>query len=172
MNGFNRVEVLGNVGKAPEVRNTKNGSLMASFSLATTRQWKDKNSGETRKETTWIPCTAFGRTAEIVEKYVLKGMPLYVSGHWQNDQYEKNGEKRTFTKCIVDSLQLLSSGKRDESGQQDNGNQRQNYNNQARRGPEEYSDAYEGPPGGDDDFPLDFSEFDPSFNADDIDVPF
>jgi single-strand DNA-binding protein len=173
MNGFNRVSILGNVGNAPDVKRTRNGSLMASFSIATTRQWKDKNSGETHKETTWIPCTAFGRTAEIIEQYVGKGAPLYVDGHWQNDRYEKNGEKRAYTKCIVDSLQLLPHSKREEYGQPGGGSQ--NQNTSARRAPE-YSDAYEGPDGDPDfeaDFPVDFSEFDSDRGGDALeDIPF
>jgi single-strand DNA-binding protein len=166
VNGFNKIQILGNTGNAPETKDTRNGAILVTFSLATTRQWKDKNSGETRKDTTWIPCTAFGRTAEIIQKYVGKGTPLYIEGHWQNDQYEKNGEKRTYTKCIVDSVQLLPSGKREESTQ-GNGGYQQSRSAATQRKPE-HSDAYE------EDFPLDFDalERDVAGVGDDVDVPF
>jgi single-strand DNA-binding protein len=168
MNGFNRVLVLGNVGNAPEVKTTKNGSSVVSFSMATKRQWKDKYTGETKQETTWIPCTAFGRTAEIIEKYVGKGAPLYAEGHWHNDQYEKNGEKRTYTKCVIDSIQLLPQGKRDESGQRSSvsGNSAPRYT-AANEGQGNFEDFEE-------DFPLDFDALDKESGGKDdgIDIPF
>jgi single-strand DNA-binding protein len=160
MNGFNRVLILGNVGKRPETKQTKSGLIVTSFSIATTRQWKDKHSGETRRETTWIPCAAFGRTAEIIERYVGKGSALYVEGHWQNDQYEKNGEKRTYTKCMVDSVQLLPSGREGDGKDGRDGGGSQNTH-------ERQTPDFEG------DFPLDIDELNTAFrDAPDVDTPF
>ena len=104
--------LLGNVGKAPEIKYTTGGTAIASFSLATTKKFKDK-SGEYQEKTSWHNCKAFGKTAEIVEKYVDKGKQLYLRGEidYQSWDDKETGQKKYRTEIIVDELVLLGGGK-------------------------------------------------------------
>lgn len=98
-----KVTLLGAVGKDPEVRYTASGMAVASFSLAT----EETSKGE--KVTMWHNCVTFDKLAGIVEQYVKKGAKLYCEGKIQYQQYEKDGEKRTATKIVVNEISLLSS---------------------------------------------------------------
>jgi single-strand DNA-binding protein len=106
---INKVILLGNVGKDPEVKQFDNGSV-ANFSLATTESYKDK-SGERVKRTEWhnIAVGAPG-LVDVVSKYVKKGDLLYVEGKIRTREYEKEGQKRYLTEIRVDSLQLMPKG--------------------------------------------------------------
>lgn len=95
---------MGAVGKDPEIRYTAEGLAIASFSLATSEKRKDKE-----EVTQWHNCVAFGKLAEIVEKYIRKGSKLYLEGTIQYQQYEKEGEKRYSTKIIVNDVSMLST---------------------------------------------------------------
>lgn len=114
MSGVNKVIVLGNVGNDPEIRYMPNGNAVASFSIATSEQWKDKNTGEKKEATEWHNITIFGKLAEIVEKYVKKGSKLYIEGKLKTDKYEKDGVTKYSTKIIANELQMLDS--RSETG--------------------------------------------------------
>lgn len=105
----NKVILLGNVGKDPDMRQTGGGTLVASFSLATTDRRKDQ-AGQWQDDTTWHNLTAFGRTAEIVRDYVAKGSKLYVEGRIKQESWEdkQSGEKKYRTVIIVNDLSLLS----------------------------------------------------------------
>jgi len=98
-----KVTLLGAVGKDPEVRYTASGMAVASFSLAT----EETSKGE--KVTHWHNCVTFDKLAGIVEQYVKKGAKLYCEGKIQYQQYDKDGEKRTATKIVVNEISLLSS---------------------------------------------------------------
>lgn len=105
----NKVILLGNVGRDPELRSTGSGTVVANFSLATTDRRKDK-AGEWQDSTEWHNLTAFGRTAEIVRDYVKKGSKLYIEGKLQTQSWDdkKSGEKRYKTVIFVEDLGLLS----------------------------------------------------------------
>lgn len=105
----NKVILLGNVGKDPEIRATPGGTMVASFSLATTDRTKDQ-SGNWSDRTEWHNLVAFQRTAEIIRDYVKKGSKLYVEGKIQTRSWDdKNtGEKKYRTEIIVNDLSLLS----------------------------------------------------------------
>jgi single-strand DNA-binding protein len=105
MRTINKVALLGNVGKAPELRSTAGGGTVASFSLATRFQLKDKN--ETVTE--WHRIVAWGRTAEIVRDYVDKGLPLYVEGRLQTRSYEREGSTVYVTEVVMSDLSLLGN---------------------------------------------------------------
>lgn len=104
MKSINRVTLLGAVGKDPETRFTGAGLPIASFSFATSEKRKDKE-----EVTQWHNCVAFGKLAEIVQQYVVKGSKLYLEGTISYQQYEKDGEKRFATKIIVNDVSMLSS---------------------------------------------------------------
>lgn len=105
----NKVILLGNVGKDPEIRATPGGTMVASFSLATTDRTKDQ-SGNWSDRTEWHNLVAFQRTAEIIRDYVKKGSKLYVEGKIQTRSWEDktSGEKKYRTEIIVNDISLLS----------------------------------------------------------------
>lgn len=99
----NKVSLLGNVGKDPEIRTSQSGTQVATFSLATQRKVKENVT------TQWHNCVVFGKLAEIVQKYVVKGSKLYVDGTIDYSQYLSDGVTKYVTKIIVNELSLLSS---------------------------------------------------------------
>lgn len=108
---LNKVTLIGNLGKDPEVRATSNGSRVASFSLATTRTWNDP-SGSKQEKTEWHRCVAwnskFSQLADVVEKYVKKGDRLYVEGRIEYGQYQdKDGQTRYTTDIRVIEMIML-----------------------------------------------------------------
>jgi single-strand DNA-binding protein len=113
----NKVILIGNVGKDPEIRATPNGAMVASFSLATTDRTKDQ-SGNWTDKTEWHNLVAFQRTAEIIRDYVKKGSKLYIEGKLQTRSWDdKNtGEKKYRTEIVVNDLSLLSGRGEGESG--------------------------------------------------------
>lgn len=101
MAGVNKVILIGNVGKDPEIRYFKDGNGVAVFSLATSENWKDK-SGEKQERTEWHNVEVFGKTAEVIRDYVTKGKPLYIEGQIRTEEWEdKDGNKRKTTKIRV-----------------------------------------------------------------------
>jgi single-strand DNA-binding protein len=115
MKTVNRVTLLGNVGKDPEVRAAPSGSIIANFSIATTDRYKDA-AGNWQDKTEWHNLVAFKRTAEIIRDYVKKGSKLYVEGKIQTRSWDdkETGAKRYKTEILVNELALLDSGKPSE----------------------------------------------------------
>ncbi|MHB8181358.1 MAG: single-stranded DNA-binding protein [Acidithiobacillus ferrivorans] len=114
MAGVNKVILLGNLGQDPEMRYTPAGKAIASFSVATSERYKDKE-GNTQERTEWHRVTLFGRQAEIAGEYLRKGSQVYIEGRIQTEKYtDKEGGERYATKIIGDRLQLL--GRRNEDG--------------------------------------------------------
>lgn len=113
----NKVILLGNVGKDPEIRATPGGTMVASFSLATSDRTKDQ-SGNWSDRTEWHNLVAFQRTAEIIRDYVKKGSKLYVEGKIQTRSWDDktSGEKKYRTDIIVNDISLLSGRGEGEGG--------------------------------------------------------
>jgi single-strand DNA-binding protein len=117
----NKAILIGNVGKDPECKQISNGT-MALFSLATTESYKDKNSGELVKTTDWHRVVCFGKTADVVAKYVKKGSKLYVEGKIKNSKYtDKNGVEKYSTDIQAMSIQMLDN-KQDAASRATDGN--------------------------------------------------
>lgn len=106
MPALNKVQIIGNLGKEPETRQTTGGKTVTSFSVAVNRRWKDAN-GEPKEATDWFNIEAWGRLGENCQQYLHKGSLVYVEGRLQTDQYEKDGETRYFTKVIAAEVQFL-----------------------------------------------------------------
>lgn len=103
---LNKVMLIGNVGKDPEVKSA-NGTPVANFPLATTEVFSSKN-GQRQEHTEWHNVVVWRRLAEIVEKYVKKGTPLFVEGRIRSRSYEgKDGIKRYITEILADNIKLL-----------------------------------------------------------------
>ena len=114
MAGVNKVILVGNLGKDPEIRTFQSGSRVANFSIATSESWKDKNSGERKEKTEWHRISILDdRLVDIVEKYVKKGSKLYIEGQLETREYEKDGQKRYLTEIVLrpfrGSLTMLDS---------------------------------------------------------------
>jgi single-strand DNA-binding protein len=105
---LNQAQIIGRVGRDPEVRYLPSGEAVANFSLATSEKWKDKATGEPREETEWHRISTFGRLAEIVGEYVKKGALVYVSGKIKTRSYEQNGETKYATEIRANEMKMLS----------------------------------------------------------------
>ncbi len=115
MASVNKVIIVGNLGKDPEVRYMPSGSALCNVSVATTRQWKDKVSGEKQQETEWHRVTFFDRMAEIAGEYLKKGSAVYVEGRLKTRKYtDKDGVEKYSTDIVATEMQLL--GGRDTGG--------------------------------------------------------
>ncbi len=102
---MNKVMLIGNVGKEPEMSYTPSGSAVTKFSLAVSRRWKDKNSGEKKEETTWFNIVAWDRLAETCSNYVHKGHKLYVEGRFTSRTYTEKDtgiERRVFDVIMLE----------------------------------------------------------------------
>jgi single-strand DNA-binding protein len=117
MASVNKVILMGNAGRDPEVRYLPSGKAVASVSIATSTRRKDKNSGETLEETQWHKVVFYDRLAEIAGEYVKKGKPLYVEGRLKYGVYtDKAGVEKPTCDIVATELQLL--GGRDSADQQ------------------------------------------------------
>ncbi len=109
MASVNRVILIGNLGRDPEVRYLPSGDAVANFSIATTEKWKDKN-GEMQEQTEWHRISFFGRQAEICGEYLRKGSSVYVEGRLQTRKWtDKDGNERQTTEIRGDRMQMLGS---------------------------------------------------------------
>ncbi|HKK13105.1 MAG TPA: single-stranded DNA-binding protein [Gammaproteobacteria bacterium] len=108
--GVNKAILIGNLGKDPEVRYLPSGSAVANITLATSEQWKDKQTGEQQERTEWHNVAFFGRLAEIVGEYLKKGSQIYVEGSLRTRKWQdKNGNDRYTTEIIANEMQMLGS---------------------------------------------------------------
>lgn len=107
---LNKVFLIGNLTRDPELRVTPKGTAICQFGLAVNRQFKDE-SGAMRDETTFIDIEAWGKQGELVSKYLTKGSPAMVEGRLKLDQWEdkQSGQKRSKLKVVLDNVQFLSS---------------------------------------------------------------
>jgi single-strand DNA-binding protein len=106
MASVNKVILVGNLGKDPEVRFMPNGEAVCNFSIATTDSWKDK-AGVKQERTEWHSIVMYRKLAEIAGEYLKKGRPVYVEGRLQTRKWEKDGVDRYTTEIIADSMQML-----------------------------------------------------------------
>jgi single-strand DNA-binding protein len=107
MASVNKVILIGNLGRDPEVRYMPSGDAVANFSVATTEKWKDKN-GEMQEQTEWHRVSFFGRQAEICGEYLRKGSSVYIEGRLQTRKWtDKDGNERATTEIRGDRMQML-----------------------------------------------------------------
>lgn len=115
MASVNKVILIGNLGRDPETRYAPSGSAICNVRIATTRNWKDKASGEKREETEWHSVVFYDRLAEIAGEYLKKGRPVYVEGRLKTRKWQdKDGQDRYTTEIHADEMKML--GKREGMG--------------------------------------------------------
>ncbi len=108
MASLNKVQIIGNLGRDPEVRYTPNGNAVCNVSVATTRQWKNKDSGERQEETEWHRVVFYDRLAEIAGEYLKKGRSVYVEGRLKTRKWQdKEGKDQYTTEVIATEMQML-----------------------------------------------------------------
>ena len=108
--GINKVILIGNLGKDPEVRYMANGGAVCNVTLATTESWKDKQTGDQKDRTEWHNIVFYRRLAEIAGEYLRKGSQIYVEGKLQTRKWQdKNGNDRYTTEIIANEMQMLGS---------------------------------------------------------------
>ncbi len=154
----NKVILVGNLGKDPELRYTPSGTAVATFSLATSERFKDRN-GEQQEKTEWHNVVAWRNLAEICGKYLHKGKQVYIEGKIQTRSYDdRDGNKRYMTEIVADQMQMLGRLSDENSGYGQRGGE-----NRPSRAPQDSGGGQSAPS------PEDFA--DPPFNPDD-DIPF
>lgn len=114
MSGLNKVMLIGRLGKDPELRYTPGGLAIANFSIATSEEWKDKDSREKKERTEWHRIVVFGKLGELCGEYLAKGRQAYIEGRLQTRSWEKDGVTRYTTEVVASNVQFL--GGKDSAG--------------------------------------------------------
>ena len=143
MANVNVVILVGNITRDPELKYLPSGSPVCELGLAVNRKWTSSD-GQAKEEVTFVDCTAFAKTGEVLAKYVKKGDPLYVQGRLKLDQWEaQDGSKRSKLRVVIDNFQFLKAG---NGGQRDDGEQqqpRQQYSRPQQRQPQPAASDYD-----------------------------
>jgi single-strand DNA-binding protein len=152
---LNKVLLLGNLGKDPEVRYTSSGRAVATFTIATSQQWRDQD-GNDQERTEWHRVVAWGRLGEICGEYLSKGKQVFIEGRIQSREWEdQEGNKRTTVEIIANDMIMLGGGSPSQSRNSGESQKRQTYSQP--RGPERGGKREEGrsqPPPPEDDIPF------------------
>jgi single-strand DNA-binding protein len=175
--GFNRVILMGNLARDPDIRHTPNKQKVARITVAVGRQWKNKVTGELQSHTDFVPVVAWTFLADICDRYLRKGRPVLVEGRLQVREYEdaKTGARKWATEVVADNIVMLSSGRREDDSYGEIPAPRP-----AQQSARQSGAAYQGDVGSlrddidfEEDFPLDFSELNDSQDGSgEVDVPF
>lgn len=156
----NKVILVGNLGKDPELRYTPSGAAVVTFSIATTERYKDRE-GNRQEKTEWHNIVAWRQLAEICGKFLHKGKQVYIEGKIQTRSYDdRDGNKRYITEIVADQMQMLGGRDEQSGGQQSSG--QQSYNSQSSGSSPQHGNSSTTGGGG-------FEE--PVFNPDD-EIPF
>lgn len=108
MKGLNKVQLIGNLGKDPEIRYTPEGKQVAKFSMAANRTFKNKE-GESIDDTQWFNIEAWSGLAKVIEDHLTQGDRIYIEGRLKTESYEKDGETKYFTKVVAREMIMLGS---------------------------------------------------------------
>ena len=138
--GVNKVILVGNLGADPETRYTTSGSAVSNIRLATSRQWRDRNTNEMQEDTQWHRVVMFGRLGEIAGEYLRKGSKVYIEGRLQTRSYQDQlGQEKWITEVVAEDMQMLDSRGGGSAGMggggQGGGGQSQQRREQAPPGP-------------------------------------
>jgi len=117
MANYNKVLLMGNLTRDPELKYTPKGTAIVEIGLAINRKWKSET-GEAKEEVTFVDVSAFGRTAEVIAQYLKKGRPIMIEGRLKYDQWDdkQTGQKRSKLRVVCESFEFLDSGARGADG--------------------------------------------------------
>ena len=114
---LNRITLIGNLGRDPELTYTQSGTAVARFSIAVSRRWTEKASGERKEETTWFTVVAFDRQAEVCNQYLHKGSRIYLEGRMQSRKYtDRDNNERTAWEVVLTDMQMLDARSGQDTG--------------------------------------------------------
>jgi len=116
MAGVNKVILIGNLGRDPELRHTQKGTPVCRLNIATTRTWFNKDTQTKQEETEWHRVSVWGKQAEMCDKYLSKGRSCYIEGRLQTSKYEQDGVTKYSTEIIADAVQFLGGGNKEGDG--------------------------------------------------------
>ena len=177
--GFNRVVIMGNLARDPDIRHTPNKQKVARITVAVGRQWKNKVTGELQSQTDFIPVVAWSNLADLCDRFLRKGKPVLVEGRIQVREYEdtRTGARKWATDVIADNMVLLPSGRREEEYGEIPAPRASQQSYQTSKAAPQYQGGDVGSLREDiefeEDFPLDFAEMQESAGGDgEVDVPF
>ena len=140
MAGINKVIIVGNLGKDPELRHTPQGQAVANFSIATSESWNDKQ-GQKQERTEWHRIVVWGKLGELCAKYLTKGRQAYVEGKLQTRSWDdKDGQKRYTTEIVASTVQFLGGGASAGTGATRGGGSNESF------GDSGHSDPFGAPP--------------------------
>lgn len=164
--GINKVIIIGNLGADPETRYSAGGTAITNISVATSDQWKDKQSGENQERTEWHRIVFFARLAEIAGEYLRKGSKVYVEGRLQTRKWQgQDGQDRYTTEIVGNEMQMLDSRGGQGGGQGDYGGGSAPFGGGQQQRPPQQQAPQQQPPGQ--------PASDPGFDDDlDDDIPF
>lgn len=182
--GYNRVILMGNLARDPDVRYTPSKQKVARITVACERQWKNRTTGELQSRVDFINVVAWSFLADLCERYLSKGRPVLLEGRISVRDFEdsKTGQRRWVTEVVAENIVLLSSGRRNDSSY--GGSQGDEYRNERQETAETKQRASTGSQssgnmgslrdeaGFGDEFPLDFSEVGDDDGPGDVDIPF
>lgn len=107
--GINKVILVGNLGRDPETRYMPSGGAVTNVSIATSKSWRDRDSGEQKERTEWHRVVFFNRLAEIANEYLKRGSKVYVEGELRTREWEREGQKHYTTEIVANEMQMLDS---------------------------------------------------------------
>ena len=141
---MNKVILVGNLGKDPEMRYMPNGNAVANFSIATTESWKNKQTGEYENQTEWHNLTVFGKFGEMCGQYLKKGAKVYVEGKIKTEKWQDktSGQDRYSTKIIVSELQMMDARSEGQGGGQYQGGQNQQFQGGQQQAPQQAQQSW------------------------------
>ncbi|MCP4748501.1 MAG: single-stranded DNA-binding protein [Desulfobacteraceae bacterium] len=155
MAGVNKVIIMGRLGKDPDLRYTPDGTAVCNFSMATSDQWRDKNTGEKKERTEWHRIVVWRKLAEICGKYLKKGSQIYIEGKLQTRSWEQDGVTRYVTEIVAADLKFIGEGNHRQTPPETNANQ-------ANRAPQQ------GNPNANQGYPDNQQEYTSNFDGEDI----
>lgn len=135
---LNQAQIIGHLGRDPEIRYLPSGEAVANFTIATTEKWRDKSSGESKEATEWHSISCFGKLAEIVSQYLHKGSLVFVSGKLKTRKYQKDGQDHYATSIQCQELKML--GGKPSSGESSQPRQRSDSNAKPSNGFDDMED--------------------------------
>ena len=141
---MNKVILVGNLGKDPEMRYMPNGNAVANFSIATTESWKNKQTGEYENQTEWHNLTVFGKFGEMCGQYLKKGAKVYVEGKIKTEKWQDktSGQDRFSTKIIVSELQMMDARTEGQGSGQYQGGQNQQFQGSQQQAPQQAQQSW------------------------------
>ena len=134
----NKVVIVGNLGKDPEMKYLQNGNAVANLTIATSESWKDKQTGERKDKTEWHRVVVFQKLGEMCGEYLIKGSKIYLEGKLQTRKWQgQDGQDKYTTEIVVDKIELMDGGKPKDGAQQAQPQQQYNQAPQQQRAPQQ-----------------------------------